>query len=204
LINPPRAYDLTLNAVPRPHPLHQTPTHPRYATRQALLFLDVLIALVNPTGAATGSAPSAFSARACIGAGMSNTTAVCSAYTSVPPSHTPFSSPPAHGHCHTLSPSTPAPLVHHLHHHSPRAAHPHARVAPAAAVPHRPFGTDRHQAHHSVFRRILPSALGACAWAHPRPDLRQCPALARSAVPPRGRATRCLCAHCDVLGTLPL
>jgi hypothetical protein len=35
------------------HILHQAPTHPRYATQQALLFLDVRIALVNPTGAAT-------------------------------------------------------------------------------------------------------------------------------------------------------
>ncbi|KAJ7333290.1 hypothetical protein DFH08DRAFT_1083754, partial [Mycena albidolilacea] len=53
LLDAPRAYDLTPNAVPRPHPLHQSPTHPRYATQQALMFLDVRIALVNPTGAAT-------------------------------------------------------------------------------------------------------------------------------------------------------
>ncbi|KAJ7800794.1 hypothetical protein B0H14DRAFT_1686394 [Mycena olivaceomarginata] len=104
----------------------------------------------------------------------------------------------------THSPSTPAPLLHHLHHHSARAAHPHARAVPAAAVLYRRRRTDRHPAHHSVFRRILPSALGTCAWAHPRPDLHQCPALARSAVPPRGRTTRYLCARCDVLGTLPL
>jgi hypothetical protein len=70
LLDASRAYDLTPNAVPRPHPLHQPPTHPRYATRQALL-LNLF--------------PRRRSQRvpACIGAGMCDTTAVCSGYTSI-------------------------------------------------------------------------------------------------------------------------
>jgi hypothetical protein len=172
-----------------------------------LLFFDVRIALVDPHGRGDDLHQGQIRWRsqrvpACIGAGMCDTTAVCSAYTSVLLSHTPLSSSSAHGHCHTLP--LDACAVHHLHHHSTRAAHPHARAAPAAAIPYRRCRTDRHQAHHSVFRRILPSALGAWAWAHPRADLHQCPALARSTDPPRGRATRCICARCDVLGTLPL
>jgi hypothetical protein len=207
LLDAPRAYDLTPNAVPRRHPLYQAPTHPTYTTRQALLFFDVRIALVNPTGAATiftKVAPSAFSARVCVHRSWDvHTTAVCSAYTSVPSSHTPLSSPPAHGHCHS-PPSTPAPLVHYLYHHPAPAAHPRARGAPAAAVPHCRLRTDRHQAHHS---RLPPdSALSSRRLrlgASPA-GLHQCPALVRSAVSPHRRATRCLSARCDVLGTLPL
>jgi hypothetical protein len=49
LLDAPRAYDLTPDAVPRPP---QAPAHPRYATQQALSFLDARVALVDPAGAA--------------------------------------------------------------------------------------------------------------------------------------------------------
>jgi hypothetical protein len=212
LLDAPRADDLIPNAVPRPHPLHKAPTHPRYATRQALLFLDVRIALINPTGAVTIFTRVRFAGAlsACLRASELGcpTPLPCAApihpflhhihrFSHLPPTTTISGTT-------ILSPSTPAPLMHHLHHHSARAAHPHARAAPAAAVPYRRLRTDRHQAHHS---RLPPdSALSSrrLRLSATRPDLHQCPALARSAVPPRGRATRCLCARCDVLGTLPL
>jgi hypothetical protein len=201
LLDASRAYDLTSNAVPRPHP------------RQALLFFDVRIVLVDPHGRGDDlhqGQPRRRSQRvpACIGARMCDTTAVCSAYTSVPPSHTPLSSPPAHGHhlrhyhtlpldaCPSHAPSAP-PF-------GRRRAPPRARstLLPPFPIVAVVLIATRHTT--AVFRRILPSVLGACVWTHPRPDLHQCPALARLAVPPRGRATRCLCARCDVLGTLPL
>jgi hypothetical protein len=77
---------------------------------------------------------------------MCDTTAVCSAYTSVPPSHTPLSSPPAHGHhlrhYHTLPLDACASRA-------PSAPPFGTRAAPAAAVRYRRRRTDRHQAHHS-------------------------------------------------------
>jgi hypothetical protein len=190
------------HAVPRPHPLHQAPTHPRYATRGCCSSTCALPSLTPR--ARRQSQPRRRSQRvpACIGPGMCDTTAICSSYTSVPPSHTPLSSPPAHGH--------------HLRHYYTLPLD--ACASRALSVP--PFGTRgapsrarstrcrrslSSPSHNTaVFRPILPSALGACAWARPRPDLKQCPVLARSAVVPRGRANRCLCTLCDVLGTLPL
>ncbi|KAJ7333264.1 hypothetical protein DFH08DRAFT_880971, partial [Mycena albidolilacea] len=119
LLDAPRAYDLTPNAVPRPHPLHQAPMHPRDATRQALLFFDVRIALGNPRAqrrSSPGSAPSVFSARACMHRSwdLRHHCRVQCLYIRSPITYTAFLS------C-TICTS---------------AAHPHARVAPAVAAHH--------------------------------------------------------------------
>ncbi|KAF8195174.1 hypothetical protein K438DRAFT_1968508 [Mycena galopus ATCC 62051] len=81
MLDTPRAYDLTLDAVPRPRPQHQAPVHPRYETQQALWFFNVCAALVNP--------------RACVPHGWDVQHQRRARRLLHPsPSHTPFSLPP--------------------------------------------------------------------------------------------------------------
>jgi hypothetical protein len=46
-----------------------------------------------------------------------------------------------------------------------------ARAAPAAAVPYRRCCAHHREAHHDYLQPIPPSRLGACAWAHLRPNV---------------------------------
>ncbi|KAJ7823086.1 hypothetical protein B0H14DRAFT_1314427 [Mycena olivaceomarginata] len=98
-----------------------------------------------------GFDPSVFSARACVHRSwdVRHHCRVQRLYIRSP-SHTPFSSPSAHGHCHTLPPRrlrlscTICTTTRHAPRTSTRAQHP----LPPFPIDRR-RRTDRHQAHHS-------------------------------------------------------
>jgi hypothetical protein len=190
LLDAPRAYDLTPDAVSRPHT-------PGLRTPQICRAAGAVVPRCARCPRQRRS--SAHCSRVC------DTTPERGARCIHSPSHTLFPSPPARDDhlwdCPTLffpdaCSSRAAPLA--------RATHP-LRVQRLPAFPIVPVALIAARHTTIVFSRVPPSSLGASASMHPQPGVHD---HRRAQRPPRSfllvGVPRCLRSRCDVFGAIPL